>query len=66
MEYKTILHLGAGHSNLKDILEELKKPGKDPRELPQPVLRTDVMDINDLKLEMTLRNRPQCGGLWGF
>ncbi len=47
--------LGIGIPTLKDILEELKKPGRDPREeLPQPVLRTDVMDINDLKPDMIL------------
>ena len=38
-----------------DIVKELKKPGRDPRdELPQPLLRTDVMDMNDLKPGMEL------------
>ena len=47
--------LGIGIPTLKDILEELKKPGRDPREeLPQPILRTDVMDITDLKPGMVL------------
>ncbi|HZJ56871.1 MAG TPA: Tex family protein [Clostridia bacterium] len=47
--------LGLGIPTLTDILEELKKPGRDPREeLPQPILRTDVMDINDLKPDMIL------------
>lgn len=47
--------LGIGIPTLKDILEELKKPGRDPREeLPQPILRTDVMDITDLKPDMVL------------
>ncbi len=47
--------LGVGIPTLEDILEELQKPGRDPRdELPQPVLRTDVMDIKDLKPDMVL------------
>ena len=47
--------LGIGIPTLKDIIEELKKPGRDPREeLPQPILRTDVMDIKDLKPDMVL------------
>ena len=46
---------GIGIPTLSDILEELKKPGRDPREeLPQPVLRSDIMDIQDLKAEMIL------------
>ncbi len=37
------------------MLEELKKPGRDPRdELPKPVLRTDVLDMKDLKPGMEL------------
>lgn len=47
--------LGVGIPTLKDIMEELKKPGRDPREeLPRPVLRSDVMDIKDLKPDMVL------------
>lgn len=47
--------LGIGIPTLKDIIEELKKPGRDPREeLPPPILRTDVMDIKDLKPDMIL------------
>jgi len=47
--------LGIGIPTLKDILEELQKPGRDPRdELPQPVLRKDIMDIKDLKPDMVL------------
>src|SRR5690606_934555 len=47
--------LGIGIPTLKDIIEELKKPGRDPREeLPPPILRTDVMDIEDLKPDMIL------------
>ena len=44
-----------GLPTLKDILAELRKPGRDPREdLPKPVLRTDVLDIKDLKPGMEL------------
>ena len=47
--------LNIGMPTLKDILTELQKPGRDPRdELPQPVLRTDVLDIKDLKPGMEL------------
>ncbi len=38
-----------------DIVQELSKPGRDPRdEMPKPMLRTDVLDINDLKEGMEL------------
>ncbi len=44
-----------GLPTLKDILSELQKPGRDPREeLPLPILRTDVLDIKDLKPGMEL------------
>ncbi|MBR2824559.1 MAG: RNA-binding transcriptional accessory protein [Clostridia bacterium] len=44
-----------GLPTLRDILSELRKPGRDPREdLPKPVLRTDVLDIKDLKPGMEL------------
>jgi uncharacterized protein len=47
--------LGLGLPTLQDIVKELQKPGRDPRdELPQPVLRTDVMDLKDLKPDMIL------------
>ncbi len=47
--------LGIGIPTLEDILDELTQPGRDPREsLPQPVLRTDVMGIEDLKEGMEL------------
>ena len=40
---------------LSDIVKELAKPGRDPRdELPQPMLRSDVLDINDLREGMEL------------
>ena len=47
--------LGIGEPTLADIIEELKKPGRDPREeLPPPLLKRDVLDINDLKPGMVL------------
>jgi len=46
---------GVGVPTLRDVAGELMKPGRDPRdELPPPVLRTDVMDIKDLKPGMEL------------
>ena len=52
---------GIGAETLKDIIHELKKPGRDPREdMPKPKLRKNVLSINDLKegmiLEGTVRN----------
>ncbi len=47
--------LNVGLPTLTDILSELRRPGRDPREeLPAPVLRTDVLDIKDLKPGMEL------------
>ena len=47
--------LGIGLPTLDDIVKELSKPGRDPRdEMPKPMLRTDVMDINDLREGMEL------------
>lgn len=47
--------IGVGEPTLRDIISELQKPGRDPRdELPPPLLRTDVMDMNSLKPEMEL------------
>ena len=47
--------LGVGEMTLRDIVAELEKPGRDPRdELPAPILRTDVLDIKDLKPGMVL------------
>ena len=46
---------GVGLPTLRDILSELQKPGRDPRDdLPRPVLRTDVLDMRDLKPGMEL------------
>ena len=48
--------LGIGEPTLIDIVSELSKPGRDPRdELPQPLLRSDVMGIEDLKAGMELK-----------
>lgn len=48
--------LGIGEPTLIDITEEISKPGRDPRdELPPPLLRTDVMGIEDLKVGMELK-----------
>ena len=47
---------GAGAPTLADILKELMKPGRDPRdELPAPILRTDVLEAKDLKPGMELK-----------
>ena len=53
--------LGVGTETLKDIIKELKKPGRDPRnDMPKPVLRKNVLSIEDLKegmiLQGTVRN----------
>ena len=48
--------LGIGKYTFHDICEELAKPGRDPRdEAPAPVLRSDVMEISDLKPDMELK-----------
>ena len=45
-----VVNLGIGLPTLLDIVQELSKPGRDPRdEMPKPMLRSDVLDINDLK-----------------
>ena len=53
--------LGVGEPTLRDIITELEKPGRDPRDqLPPPLLRTDIMEMSDLKpgmeLQGTVRN----------
>ena len=46
---------GVGEPTLRDIVKELLKPGRDPRdELPAPILRTDVLELKDLKPGMVL------------
>lgn len=48
--------LGVGEMTLRDIVKELTKPGRDPREeMPKPILRTDVLDMKDLKEGMILK-----------
>lgn len=53
--------LNIGIETLKDIIKELKKPGRDPREdMPKPILRKNVLSIDDLEVDMimqgTIRN----------
>lgn len=48
--------LGIGEITLSDILKELEKPGRDPRDdMPKPILRSDVLDMKDLKPGMVLK-----------
>ena len=48
--------LGIGEITLGDILKELEKPARDPRdEMPKPILRSDVLEMKDLKPGMTLK-----------
>ncbi len=48
--------LGIGELTLTDMIKELEKPGRDPREeMPKPILRTDVMEMKDLKEGMILK-----------
>ena len=48
--------LGVGEETLLDIMKELEKPGRDPRdEMPKPILRTDVLEMKDLKPGMILK-----------
>ena len=56
-DYKALSEeLGIGEITLRDIVKELEKPGRDPREdLPKPILRTDVLEIGDLKPGMQLK-----------
>lgn len=52
---KLAAELNAGEPTLADIIRELQKPGRDPRDdLPKPILRTDVLDIKDLAPGMEL------------
>lgn len=47
--------LGMGIPTLRDILKEIQKPGRDPRdEMPKPILRNDVLKLEDLKADMVL------------
>ena len=58
IENKQLLaeELGIGEITLTDILKELEKPGRDPRDdMPKPILRSDVLDMKDLKPGMILK-----------
>ena len=56
-DYKTLAEeLEIGEITLRDIVKELEKPARDPRdEMPKPILRTDVLDMKDLKEGMVLK-----------
>lgn len=56
-DYKKMAEeLEIGEPTLRDIVKELEKPGRDPRdEMPKPILRTDVLDMKDLKEGMILK-----------
>ena len=56
-DYKVLAEeLGIGEITLRDIVKELEKPARDPRdEMPKPILRTDVLDMKDLKEGMVLK-----------
>ncbi len=56
-DYKKLAaELEIGEITLRDIVKELEKPARDPRdEMPKPILRTDVLDIKDLKEGMVLK-----------
>lgn len=53
---KMAQELGIGEITLTDILKELEKPARDPRDdMPKPILRSDVLDMKDLKPDMILK-----------
>ena len=56
-DYKKLAEeLEIGEITLRDIVKELEKPGRDPRdEMPKPILRTDVLEMKDLKEGMILK-----------
>ena len=56
-DYKKLSQeLEIGEITLRDIVKELEKPARDPRdEMPKPILRTDVLDMKDLKEGMILK-----------
>ena len=54
--HKMAEKIGTGEITLRDIIKELEKPGRDPRdEMPKPILRTDVLEMKDLKEGMILK-----------
>jgi uncharacterized protein len=55
-KHKLAEELGIGELTLEDIIKEIEKPGRDPREeMQKPILRTDVLDMADLKEGMILK-----------
>ncbi len=56
-DYKKMAErIGIGEPTLRDIVQELCKPGRDPREdMPLPILRTDVLEMKDLQIGMILK-----------
>lgn len=53
-EYKELL--GTDKYTLEDVIDSLKKPNRDPRdEMPQPILKSDVLELKDLKVGMQLQ-----------
>ena len=60
--------LGVGEVTIKDIVDTLMKPARDPRDaFPQPLLKTDVLKMEDLKVGMELtRYSAKCSGFWSI
>ena len=56
-DYKKMANeLGIGEITLRDIVKELEKPARDPRDdMPKPILRSDVLEMKDLKEGMVLK-----------
>lgn len=56
-DYKKLAReLGVGEMTLRDIVKELEKPARDPRDdMPKPILRSDVLEMKDLTPSMTLK-----------
>lgn len=55
---KLAKQLGIGELTLADIVKELEKPSRDPRdEMPKPILRSDVLSMEDLKPDMELKEQ---------
>ena len=53
---KLAADIGVGEMTLDDIIEELLRPGRDPREdMPKPILRSDVLEMKDLEVGMVLK-----------
>lgn len=55
-EVEIIKEFDIGDITLRDIIKELEKPGRDPRdEMPKPILRSDVLSVDDLVVDMVLK-----------